>query len=129
MLKFTEMICTTVLLTMIVCSGAAHAGNNALLGEYSGGGYKVKSGDSGSYIFYDRQGKKLVIPGSRLIAHGQAAEWTSKGYVYRLTGIAGSGQTGTIENGENSAIYYKVMLTVVNPQGQEVLNQMLNKIN
>src|SRR4028118_477916 len=47
MLKFTKTICAAVLLISITCAGVARAENNAPQGVYSGGGYKVETGNGG----------------------------------------------------------------------------------
>ena len=133
MLKFTKTICAAVLLISITCAGVARAENNAPQGVYSGGGYKVETGNGGDYVGYDRRGRKLVILSNRLTIHGKTAEWTNKGYTYRLTGIgnslAGNSNTVTAEDGENSTVYNKVRLTIINPQGRVILNQIMNRIN
>jgi hypothetical protein len=131
MLKVTKTICAAVLLTTIAWSGIARAENNAPQGEYTGGGYKVETGNGGDYVGYDRQGKKLVIPGDRLSTRGRTAEWRNNGYIYRLTGIgnslAGNRKTVSAEDAENSTVYNKVRLTISNPQGRVILNQVMNR--
>jgi hypothetical protein len=133
MLKFTKAIYTAVLLGTIAWTSIAHAENNAPQGKFAGGGYRVETGNGGDYVGYDRQGKKLVILGNRLSTHGKTAEWTNKGYTYRLSGVgnslAGNRKTAIVEDGENSTVYHKVMLTIVNPQGRTILNQMMNRVN
>jgi hypothetical protein len=133
MLKFAKTICTTVLLTTIVWTSVAHADNNSPQGVYSGGGYKVETGNGGEYVGYDRQGKKLVIHGDRLSVSGKTSVWTNNGYTYRLTGIgnslAGNRQTQSPEDGENSTVYHKVRLRIVNPQGRTILNQIMTRVD
>jgi hypothetical protein len=131
MLKFTNTICAAVLLTTISWAGVARSENNPPQGEYTGGGYRVETGNGGDYVGYDRQGKKLVISGNRLSTNGKTAEWRNNGYTYRLTGIgnslAGNRKTSTAEDGENSTVYNKVRLTITNPQGRVILNQIMSR--
>jgi hypothetical protein len=124
MMKFTKTICTAVLLTTIAWSGIASAGIKydgvgAPVGTYSGGGYKVIA-NGADYIGFDRQGRKLVL-GDPSHPTGQSAEWENRGYTYRLTGI-GNPQDDTPD------LYNKVRLTISDPQGRVILNQIMNRV-
>jgi hypothetical protein len=125
MLKFTKTICVAVLLSTIAWSSVANAndsaGIGAPLGSYSGGGYRVMlDGRTGDYVGFDRQGRKLVINQNRSYPADRTVQWTNKGYTYRITGIG--------EPIADIDDFKKVRLTVSNPQGRVILNQILNRV-
>jgi hypothetical protein len=123
MLKFTKTMCVAVLLTTIAWVGVANAdgeGIGAPLGSYRGGGYRIiLDGRTGEYVGFDRQGRKLVISQNPSYPADRTAQWKHKGYTYRITGI---GQP--VANAED---FRKVRLTISNPQGRVILNQIMNR--
>jgi hypothetical protein len=126
MFKFTQTSCAAILLTTIAWADLARSENtNAItapVGSYRGGGYQaISDGRSGDYTGFDRQGHKLVIHRPTYPAD-RTVEWKNKGYTYRLTGIGKS-------QDDSPDLYGKVMLTISNPQGRVILNQMMNRIN
>jgi hypothetical protein len=123
MLKFTKLICTAVLFTSIAWAGVASAdgeGIGAPLGSYSGGGYRIiLDGRSGDYTGFDRQGHKLVLNSPSYPAD-RTAQYTNKGYVYRIVGIG--------QPGDNAEDFKKVRLMISNPQGRVILDRILNRV-
>lgn len=136
MMKFTKTICATVLITLIstAWTSIARSENASPLGTFIGGGYKVIVGSGGEYVGYDPQGKKLVIPSSRMSSSGKTVEWRNNGYIYRLTGIGNSlaGPEAATANGndaDDSTDYRRVSLTIISPKGRVVLSQILKNPN
>jgi hypothetical protein len=124
MLKFTKTMCVAVLLMTIAWASVANAdgeGIGAPLGSYSGGGYRViLDGRTGEYVGFDRQGRKLVINQNPSYPADQTAQWKHKGFTYRIAGIG--------EPVNNAEDFRKVRLTIFNPQGRVILNQIMNRI-
>jgi hypothetical protein len=89
-------------------------------GSYRGGGYRITiDSRSGDYTGFDRQGRKLVIHSPSYPAD-LTAQYTNKGYTYRIIGIG--------QPGDYADDFQKVRLTVANPQGRVILNQILNRV-
>ncbi len=122
MLKFIKTICVAALISTIAWTSVANAdgeGIGAPLGSYSGGGYKIiLDGRTGEYVGFDRQGRKLVIRNPSYPAD-RTAQWTNKGYTYRITGIG--------EPVDNAEDFRRVRLTISNPQGRVILNQIMSR--
>jgi hypothetical protein len=123
-MKFTQAISTAILATTIVWAGPASADGEGIGtpdGSYRGGGYQVISNPrNGTYTGIDRSGRKLVIRSRPSYPADQTKQWKNKSYTYRLTGIG--------EPTDGDGDYDRVMLTIVNPQGRTILNQMLNRV-
>jgi hypothetical protein len=125
MMKFTKTICAVVLLGTISWTSIARADGEGIGtpdGSYRGGGYRVTvSAKTGEYTGFDRQGAKVVIGKPIYRASGSdTVEYKNRGYTYRLTPLG--------QPRENDGDYAKVVLTIVNPQGRVILNQMMNRV-
>jgi hypothetical protein len=124
MLKFTKTICAAMLLSIVAWMSIARSEPDYAItapsGSYSGGGYRITiDSRSGDYTGFDRQGHKLVIHSPSYPAD-LTAQYTNKGYTYRIIGIG--------QPGDYADDFRKVRLTVANPQGRVILDRILNKV-
>jgi hypothetical protein len=85
MIKITQVLWSTLLLSLAGLTTVAAASQPSVIGSYKSNGYALDIGVDGNYHSCDPRNRCLTIPRSRSIQRGKARIWRHGGAIYRVT--------------------------------------------
>jgi hypothetical protein len=98
MIKITQVLCSTLLLSLAGWTTVAAASQPSVIGNYKSNGYTLDIGVDGDYHSCDPRNRCLTIPRSRSIQRGKVHIWRHGGAIYRVTPLhqAADGHTNRV---------------------------------